>query len=124
MEERIIVCSDLPGSLVGDASHTIILASHVLYTCQDRMDEVIRNMVAHLNQNGLFISNHWFIHESEGTGMQGLYELELALHARYHAIRDRDGFEKTCKESGLEIFQTGVMRSIYGESTIHMAIKR
>lgn len=123
MEERITVSSEEPGSLSTGAACDIILASHVLYDKQDRLPEIIRNMAASLRNEGLFISNHWFSRESEGTGMQGLYELELGLHNRYHTIRDRECFENICREEGLGIFQTGIMRSMYGESTVHMATK-
>ncbi|MDD1729868.1 MAG: hypothetical protein LUQ50_12450, partial [Methanospirillum sp.] len=122
MKDRVSSLAGQPGSLP-DKTYDIILASHSLYADQGRLNEIVADICSHLNDGGLFISNHWFIRPSEGTGMQGLYELELGMHNRYHAIADREGFEKICGENGLAIFQTGVLRSAYGESTIHMATK-
>jgi predicted O-methyltransferase YrrM len=123
MEERITSCLDGIGSMKGDSIFDIILVSHALYADQQRLPEITRDISSHLKEDGLFISNHWFIRPSERTGSQGLYELELAMHNRYHAIQDREGFEIICRNHGLDIFQTGMMRSSYGESTIHMANK-
>ena len=123
MEGRITPCIDDIASLKGDLTFDIILVSHSLYRYQKRLAEIIRDISSYLKEGGLFISNHWFIRPSEGTGSQGLYELELAMHNRYHAIQDREGFESICRNQGLNIFQTGMMRSSYGESTIHMATK-
>ncbi len=122
MKDRVTPVKAKLGSLP-DGKYDIILVSHSLYTDQNQIDAILKDISAHLNNGGLFISNNWFIRESEGTGMQGLYELELGIHNRYHAIKDRDGYEKICNENGLVIFQTGVLRSAYGESTIHMATK-
>lgn len=124
MEGRITSCYDGVGSLNGDFPFDIILVSHALYADQQRLPEINRDITLHLKEGGLFLSNHWFVRPSEGTGMQGLYELELAMHNRYHAIQDREGFENICRNQGLDIFQTGMMRSSYGESTIHMAHKK
>jgi hypothetical protein len=123
MENRITSCGDEIWASSGKTSD-IFLASHSLYPYQEILPKMIGDISAHLKKNGLFVSNHWFIRPSEGTGMQGLYELELALHNRYHAIRNRENYELICREQGLDIFQTGMMRSSYGESTIHMASKR
>ncbi len=123
MERRIDICTDKPGSLQKDGRYDIVLASHALYDDQDELAGIMKDIALHLTPNGLFVSNHWFMRPSQGTGMQGLYELELAMHNRYHAIRDRERFEEICKNEGLSIFQTGMTRSAYGESTIHMATK-
>ncbi|PWR71361.1 class I SAM-dependent methyltransferase [Methanospirillum lacunae] len=122
MKDRITPIKGKLGSLP-EGKYDIILVSHVLYADQNRLDAILKDISAHLNEGGLFISNNWFIRESEGTGMQGLYELELGIHNKYHAIKDREGYEKNCNENGLVIFQTGVLRSAYGESTIHMGTK-
>ncbi len=122
MVNRITPCSDLN---VGTGnSYDIFLASHALYPCQERLSETISRIAASLNEGGLYVSNHWCSRESEGTGSQGLYELELGIHNRYHLIQNRGAYEQICKEAGLDIFQTGMMRSAYGESTIHMAQKK
>ncbi len=122
MRDRVTPVSGKMGALP-DGTYDIILISHALYEDQNQLDTILKDVGAHLNDGGLFISNHWFIRDSEGTGMQGLYELELGIHNRYHAIKDREGYEKLCNDTGLVIFQTGVLRSAYGESTIHMATK-
>jgi hypothetical protein len=122
MEGRVIPFDDR-GRPEEGAPYDIILASHILYQDQAQLGEKVRSMANSLKEGGLFVSNHWFGRESEGTGMQGLYELELALHNRYHMIRDRNGFEEICLQNGLALFQTGMMRTSYGESTIHMATR-
>jgi len=122
MENRITVCSDIR-DFSGD-SYDIFLASHALYPYQEQPGDIIRRIAASLNDGGLYVSNHWCSRESEGTGSQGLYELELGIHNRYHLIQNREAYEQICKEAGLAIFQTGMMRSAYGESTIHMALKK
>lgn len=124
MKNKITPVSAGSEALHGTGKYDIILVSHSLYTDQDHLPEIIREYAALLNDGGLFISNHWFIRPTEGTGMQGLYELELAIHNRYHTIENREAFETICHEAGLNIFQTGMMRSSYGESTIHMAHKQ
>jgi len=122
MMDRVTPVSGTLGSLP-DGKYDIILVSHALYADQDHLEAILKDVSSHLNDGGLFISNNWFIRDSEGTGMQGLYELELGIHNRYHAIKDRVGYEKICNDNGLIIFQDGVLRSAYGESTIHMATK-
>lgn len=122
MKDRVTQVSGNLGALPED-KYDIILVSHALYADQNRLDAILKDVSVHLNEGGLFISNNWFIRKSEGTGMQGLYELELGMHNKYHAIRDREGYEKICNDNGLVVFQTGVLRSAYGESTIHMATK-
>lgn len=124
MENRIQISSEKPGSFSGEGCYDIILASHSFYGQEKHLPKIIQDIASHLTENGLFISNHWFIRPSEGTGMQGLYELELAMHNRFHAIQNREEFENACKKEGLDIFQTGMVRSLYGESTIHMATKK
>lgn len=124
MESRISVVSDDLSSTEKSGPFDIILASHSLYAHQEQLPAVIRTLASRLNEEGLFISNHWFNRKTEGTGMQGLYELELAMHNRYHTIHDREAFESVCREQGLDLFQTGMMRSAYGESTIHLALKK
>ena len=122
MKDRVTPVSGNLGALP-EGKFDIILISHALYADQNQCDAILKDVSAHLNDGGLFISNHWFIRDSEGTGMQGLYELELGIHNTYHAIKDQEGYEKLCNDNGLVIFQTGVLRSAYGESTIHMATK-
>ncbi|WP_319579887.1 class I SAM-dependent methyltransferase [uncultured Methanospirillum sp.] len=122
MKDRVTPVSGNLGALP-EGKFDIILISHALYADQNQCDAILKDVSAHLNDGGLFISNHWFIRDSEGTGMQGLYELELGIHNTYHAIKDREGYEKLCNDNGLVIFQTGVLRSAYGESTIHVATK-
>ncbi|HWQ66562.1 MAG TPA: methyltransferase domain-containing protein [Methanospirillum sp.] len=124
MEGRITPCSGISDSLNRAGQYDMILASHSLYGNQSRLVEIISDIAAHTREGGLFISNHWFIRPTEGTGMQGLYELELGIHNRYHTIQNREEFEEICTDQGLDIFQTGMMRTAYGESTIHMAHKR
>jgi len=124
MEKRIDICSEKHGSLQGTTQYDIILASHSLYGQDEHLPQNLRDISSILKDGGLFISNHWFVRPSEGTGMQGLYELELGMHNRYHTIQNREEFENICKKEGLDIFQTGMMRSAYGESTIHMANKK
>jgi hypothetical protein len=124
MENRIVTCTDEFGALKGTSKYDIILASHSLYSHQKHLPQCMKYISSLLNEGGLFISNHWFVRQSDGTGMQGLYELELALHNRYHTIANREEFESICKTQGLDIFQTGMMRSAYGESTVHMATKK
>ena len=122
MESRITACTK--DYLVEPVSPVdILLVSHSLYPYQDTLEEKIVALASRLKAGGLFVSNHWCYREQDGTGMQGLYELELALHNRYHLIRDREAFENFCTSHGLGIFQTGMMRTAYGESTVHMAIK-
>jgi len=123
MENRIYISPDKPGSFSGTDMYDIILASHSLYG-EKNLPRILKDIASHLKENGLFVSNHWFIRPSDGTGMQGLYELELAMHNRYHAIQKREELENVCKHEGLDIFQTGMIRSLYGESTIHMATKK
>lgn len=102
----------------------IIVASHSLYSVQEDLSRILVHVAGLLKEGGLFVSNHWFKGSVEGTGMQGLYELDLALNSRFHMIRDREVFEEECNKSNLKIFQSGIIRSAYGESTIHMAEKR
>lgn len=102
----------------------IVLAAHALYTCFDRLPDTINKIASKVNPGGLFLSNHWFSGPPVGTGMQGLYELELAIHNRYHQLPDIHEFEKMLNDCGLTISQSGVIRSRYGESSIHMAQKR
>lgn len=102
----------------------IVLASHVLYSYQDTLPATLFKIAGMVSQGGLFLSNHWFSRPPVGTGMQGLYELELALHNRYHQLPDIHKFEKLCNDCDLIVLQSGVIRSRYGESSIHMAQKR
>jgi len=117
MEERITIIEQT----AADAEYDIVLASHAFYgkCISSCVDEIAKILV----QGGLFISNHWFNKPSEGTGMQGLCELELAFHMRYSTLSSQEEFEQICAQHQLDIFQTGMMRSKDGESTIHMAIK-
>ena len=125
MEERIKEVQKIPSP--NEGTYDIVLASNSLYD-PDRngktISECLSEMESAINENGLFVSNHWFNHPPQGTGMQGLYELELALHNRYHTIQSQEEFEESCAANHLSIFQTGVMRSMYGESIIHMATKK
>ncbi len=123
MEDRITETGEFP-ALEPSSQYDIILVSHSLYANQGSLPEVIKDLATHLKEGGLFISNHWFARPAEGTGMQGLYELELGIHNRYHTILNREEFETICRNQDLDIFQTGMMRSFYGESTIHMAQKK
>ncbi len=123
MKDRITVCGDDIRSQKGTV-FDIVLASHSLYPYQENLADQISIIASLLKENGLFVSNHWCNREIEGTGMQGLYELELAIHNRYHMIHNREAYEGICREKGLDIFQTGMMRTTYGESTIHMAHKQ
>ena len=117
MEDRIIMVSEIP---VDECD--IILASHTLYGHD--ISSSLGEMTKHLHEGGLFVSNHWFDKKSEGTGMQGLYELEQEFHKRYSALGNQEEFEQLCSLHHLDIFQTGLMRSVHGESTIHMATKK
>ncbi|ABD41701.1 hypothetical protein Mhun_1991 [Methanospirillum hungatei JF-1] len=123
MEDRIRV---LPGdlSVYTDQGCDIILIAHALYSMIDRLDDVLSKVSSILTPNGLLISNHWFSRPPIGTGMQGLYELELAIHNHYHELPDKELFESLCLKHNLPILQAGVIRSRYGESTIHMAEKK
>ncbi|MFH0967611.1 MAG: hypothetical protein V1862_08005 [Methanobacteriota archaeon] len=123
MNGRITACGDEIWSQK-DTIFDIILASHSLYPYQENLADQISSIASFLRENGLFVSNHWCNRELEGTGMQGLYELELAIHNRYHMIQNREAYEDICRQNGLDIFQTGMMRTTYGESTIHMAHKQ
>lgn len=123
MEERItVLCGDICDNAL--SGYDIILISHSLYSYSPRLDEMIRKTASLLATGGLFISNHWFSGPPAGTGMQGLYELELALHNRYHQLPDKKLFEALCSKNHLQILQAGVIRSQYGESSIHMAEKK
>ena len=117
MEDRITTVSQMPV----DTEYDIILTSHALYG--NDISSNIGEMKKILRKGGLFVSNHWFKKESEGTGMQGLYELELAFHKRYSTLKSQEEFEQICAMHQLDIFQTGLMRSVHGESVIHMATK-
>ncbi|MDD1724085.1 MAG: hypothetical protein LUQ07_03025 [Methanospirillum sp.] len=123
MQERIKV---LNGDICDHplSGYDIVLLSHSLYPYTARLDEMIQRTASLLSTGGLFISNHWFAAPPAGTGMQGLYELELALHNRYHQLPDKQFFEALCSKHHLEITRTGVTRSQYGESSIHMAEKK
>lgn len=123
MKDRITVTSGdlLSGNYSG---YDIILTSHSLYQYQERLEEIFSSVESALSDNGLFISNHWFFHPSMGTGMQGLYELELALHNHYHQLSNREAFEELCRRHNLQLLQAGIIRSQYGESFIHMAEKK
>lgn len=123
MIDRITVCGDEIWSQDG-SDLDIVLASHSLYPYQENLADQISIIASLLKENGLYVSNHWCNREHEGTGMQGLYELELAIHNRYHMIQNREEYEEICRERGLDIFQTGMMRTTYGEATIHMAHKQ
>ena len=117
MEDRITIVSQIPE----DNTYDIILISHALYG--NDISPYIGKMEKILRTGGLFVSNHWFEKKSEGTGMQGLYELELAFHMRYSTLKSQEEFEQICAMHQLDIFQTGLMRSGYGESIVHMATK-
>jgi hypothetical protein len=122
VETRITTCGD--EILKGSGIQTdILLVSHALYPYVDTLEKKVQSLASCLKEGGLFVSNHWISRKQEGTGMQGLYELELALHNRYHLIPNQEEYEEICSQSGLDIFQTGMIRTAYGESTVHMAIK-
>lgn len=123
MEKRITVIQGDILSYSGGGCD-IVLIAHSLYQYKDRLSEVISQAASILSEGGLFLSNHWFTRDPGGTGMQGLYELELALHNRYHELPDKEGFEFLCLKKGLPILQSGVIRSLYGESSIHMSEKK
>ncbi len=101
----------------------IALISHALYPFRDSLDGITSHITTLIKPGGLILSNHWFSAPPVGNGMQGLYELELAIHAKYHRLPPRDEFEKVCKKNGLSLLQAGVIRSQYGESTIHILQK-
>lgn len=122
MEERITVVQGDILSYSGECD--IVLIAHALYPDKDSLFDVLSRIASILPSGGLFLSNHWFSRETGGTGMQGLYELELAIHNRYHELPEKEGFETLCMKAGLPILQAGVIRSPYGESSIHMAEKR
>ncbi len=121
METRITACSNL--TEIPDATSDIVLASQFLYPVQGNLKEVVGQISAILRGGGLFVSNHWFAHDAEGTGSQGLYELELGMHNRYEQMSDPEFFTRICSEAGLSFFQTGMMRSRYGQSTVQMATR-
>lgn len=123
MKKRIRVASGDILSYKGP-EFDIVLIAHSLYTYKNKLDEALSRIGTALTPNGLLLSNHWFTRPQVGTGMQGLYELELGIHNRYHELPDREEFETLCTKHNLSILQTGVIRSRYGESTIHMAEKR
>ncbi|NLV27060.1 MAG: hypothetical protein GXY48_07835 [Methanomicrobiales archaeon] len=123
MDNRITAVSGDMMTYSGPQSD-IILIAHSLYSQEDNMDELMKNVASSLSPGGLFLSNHWFTAPPVGTGMQGLYELELALHTRYHQLADKKKFEDICEKNALMIQKTGVIRSPYGEATIHMAEKK
>jgi hypothetical protein len=116
MEDRVTMVSEVPAD-----EYDIILASHSLYGHD--ISSSLGEMARCLRKGGLFVSNHWFSKKSEGTGMQGLYELEQAFHGRYSTLQDQKEFEQICSSHHLDVFQTGLMQSLHGESTIHMATK-
>ena len=116
MEDRVMMVSEIPAD-----EYDIILVSHTLYGHDISLS--LGQMATCLREGGLFVSNHWFDKKSEGTGMQGLYELEQAFHKRYSTLKDQEEFEQICAAHHLAIFQTGLMRSLQGESTVHMATK-
>lgn len=101
----------------------IVLVSHFLYPFIDDLTGILKNIISSVKEGGLLITNHWFDRPHEGTGMQGLYELELAVHNRNHLL-DKEEFEKVCTGNGLTFAQSGVFRSTYGECTIHMFTKK
>ena len=123
MKKRIVVENGDILSYSGNECD-IVLIAHTLYSYQGRLDEVISKVASYLSSGGLFLSNHWFTRDPGGTGMQGLYELELALHNQYHELPDKETFEALCMKNGLPILQEGVIRSPYGESSIHIAEMR
>jgi len=123
MRTRIRVVSGNIESYTGPM-YDIALATHTFYSHRENLSEVLSKIASFISPGGLFLSNHWFSHPPVGTGMQGLYELELAIHNRYHQLPDITVFEKLCRENDLSIFQAGVIRSRYGESKIHLAQKR
>lgn len=123
MNERIKV---IPGDILsykGDKSD-IVLLSHSLYPYKENLDEILKGIAYVLNPDGLFLSNHWFAAPTGGTGSQGLYELELAMHNRYHLLPDKELFESLCEKNNLKLLQIGITRSSYGQSTIHMAERK
>ena len=123
MKSRIQVISGDVDSYQGPECD-IVLVAHALYQYQDTLPGALFKIARMVSQGGLLLSNHWFSHPPVGTGMQGLYELELALHNRYHQLPDIHEFEKLCNDCDLNMLQSGVIRSRYGESSIHMAQKR
>ncbi len=123
MNTRIQVISGDIESYKGPESD-VILVAHALYSYQDRLQMTLSKLASLISPGGLLLSNHWFSQPPVGTGMQGLYELELAIHNKYHQLPDIHEFEKLCDDSGLTMLQAGVIRSRYGESSIHMAQKR
>jgi len=123
MTDRITVTA---GNIFADVGeeYDIVLTSHSLYQLKGKFDDVFARIYSILKEGGLFFSNHWFDHPSSGTGMQGLYELELAMHNRYHQLDNREEFERLCNTHNLQLLQVGIIRSQYGESIIHMAEKK
>jgi len=122
MKNRIQVVSGDIESYQGSASD-IVLVAHVLYSHIGTLPAILSKLASMISQGGLFLSNHWFSSPPVGTGMQGLYELELAIHNWYHQLPDKREFEKLCNDCGLIIRQSGVIRSRYGESSLHLAQK-
>lgn len=123
MNNRISAVSNDILSYQGEKSD-IVLLSHSLYPYKERLDEVLKAVASVLNPEGLLLSNHWFRSPASGTGSQGLYELELAIHNRYHLLPDKEIFESICEKNQLGLLQAGITRSSYGQSTIHMAEKK
>ncbi len=123
LEDRISINSKDIWNEADVEPSDLVLVSHALYPFRDSLEGVVNRIASWIRPGGMFISNHWLTAPPVGTGMQGLYELELGIHDYYHRLFEQEEFEKTCSDTGLHVLQTGVIRSEWGQSTIHLIQK-
>jgi Predicted O-methyltransferase len=123
MENRISalagdVCTDNFGS-----GYDIVLISHVLYKFRKNLDPIFDKVFKSLNPGGLLVTNHWFCATGCVAESSSVKELAKSLQSFGHPLCHLDDFNELFKKKGFKVIQNSYVPSVYGNSTLHLAIK-